>query len=347
MDEIDRKLLDQIQAAIPLVERPYLSLGKALDLTEADALCRLTALKASGIIRQVSAIFNTSRLGYSSCLVAARVPMEHVEEAAQVINGHPGVSHNYLRGHEWNLWFTLAVPPDSRLGLEATATHLGQRARAEAVRLFPALKLFKIGVRLKMERDSVGDGEEEGNFSYGNGSSHIADFLKPNERRLVQALQKDLPLTLEPFRQAAQQFGLSVEEMLRRGRDLLDRGIMRRFAAVLHHRRAGYVGNVLTVWAVPTERIEAVGAQVARFRAVSHCYQRPAYPDWPYTLFTMLHERDRARCTELVEAIGAETEIDEYAMLWTLREFKKVRLKYFTEEFNSWEDEALATRGEG
>lgn len=353
MDAIDRKLLDAIQAGIPLVERPYRALGESMGLAEDDILERIARLKAEGFVRNIGAIFDTSRLGYRSSLVGFRLREECVDEAAAQINAHPGVSHNYLRRYTlpdtfgvngccpYNVWFTLAVSPESRLGLESSVAVLARDTGAEAARLFPALRVFKIGVRLDMDADAAGVRKEEGHFFTGNG--HSERGLDPDERRIVRVLQDDLPLAEEPFREAARQCGLSVEAMLICAQELLQRHIMRRFAAILHHRKAGYTGNVMAAWSVPEEKVEAVGYQMAQFRAVSHCYQRPTFPDWPFSLFTMVHQKSRDACEETVAAISRETGIDHYAMLWTVREFKKVRLRYFTGEDTAWEEKA-ATR---
>jgi DNA-binding Lrp family transcriptional regulator len=117
----------------------------------------------------------------------------------------------------------------------------------------------------------------------------------------------------------------------------VDEGRCRRFAAVLHHRQAGFVANAMSVWKVPEDRIDDVGMQMAGFAAVSHCYQRPTYPDWPYNLFGMLHGRTKADCEEAAEAIARETSVTEHAMLYSTKEYKKVRVRYYTEDFFEWE----------
>lgn len=351
IDAIDGKLLDAVQAGIPLVERPYRALGEGLGLTEGDVLERIARLKADSIIRNIGAIFDTSRLGYRSSLVGFRLREECVDEAAVLVNAHPGVSHNYLRSFAfsndyrpaaycpYNMWFTLAVAPESQLGLETSMAILARDTGAEAARLFPALRVFKIGVRLDMDAEAAGARKEEGNFFTGNGAA--GNSLRPTERRIVQILQHDLALIEKPFCEIARQCGLDVETLLAGARELLQRKIMRRFAAILNHRKAGYTGNVMAAWPVSEEKVEAIGLQMAQFRAVSHCYQRPAYPEWPFTLFTMVHQKSREACEETVAAISRETGISDYAMLWTTREFKKVRLKYFTEDYAAWEEKAV------
>jgi DNA-binding Lrp family transcriptional regulator len=352
IDAIDGNLLDAVQAGIPLVERPYRALGEGLGLTEGDVLERIARLKADSIIRNIGAIFDTSRLGYRSSLVGFRLREECVDEAAVLVNAHPGVSHNYLRSFAfsndyrpaaycpYNMWFTLAVAPESQLGLETSMAILARDTGAEAARLFPALRVFKIGVRLDMDAEAAGARKEEGNFFTGNGGA-AGNGLRPTERRIVQILQHDLALIEKPFCEIARQCGLDVETLLAGARELLQRKIMRRFAAILNHRKAGYTGNVMAAWPVSEEKVEAIGLQMAQFRAVSHCYQRPAYPEWPFTLFTMVHQKSREACEETVAAISRETGIGDYAMLWTTREFKKVRLKYFTEDYAAWEEKAV------
>ena len=124
------------------------------EIAEEEVMARVQRLLDERIIRQVTPIFDTRALGYSSMLVAAKVDPEHPHRAAQVINAHPGVSHNYLRNHEFNLWFTIATEPDSQLGLEGTLEVLAREAGAESVRQLPTLKLFKIRMDLEMEGDT-------------------------------------------------------------------------------------------------------------------------------------------------------------------------------------------------
>ena len=353
IDAIDGKLLDAIQAGIPLVERPYRTLGEGLGLTEGDVLGRVARLKAESLIRNIGAIFDTSRLGYRSSLVGFRLREERIDQAAVCINAHPGVSHNYLRScvfssgytpeacFPYNVWFTLAVESESQLGLEGSVAVLARDTGADAVRLFPTLRVFKIGVRLDMDAEGTGTRKEKGNFFAGNGDA-TGYCLNPTERQIVRVLQHDLALVEEPFRDVARQCGLEVEALLAGAQELLRRNIMRRFAAILNHRKAGYTGNVMVAWPIPEEKVEAIGHQMAQFRAVSHCYQRPVYPEWPFTLFTMVHQKSREACEETVAEISRETGIGDYAMLWTTREFKKVRLKYFTEDYAAWEEKAVA-----
>ena len=140
LDDLDRKLLNLMQGSFPIAPRPYRHVAAPAGVPRSEVMQRVQRLLDKRIIRQVTPIFDTRALGYSSMLVAAKVDPEHPHRAAQVINEHPGVSHNYLRNHEFNLWFTIATEPDSKLGLEGTLEVLAREAGAESVRQLPTLQ---------------------------------------------------------------------------------------------------------------------------------------------------------------------------------------------------------------
>jgi len=116
-----------------------------------------------------------------------------------------------------------------------------------------------------------------------------------------------------------------------------ERGLLRRVAAILYHRRAGFSANGMGVWKVPDEQILDVGRQMAAVRGISHCYQRPTYEDWPYSVFTMAHGRSKEECDAILDSIAQTHRITERATLYSSTEFKKIRLLYFTDEFKAWE----------
>lgn len=305
---------------------------------------RIEALK-KGTIRQISAIFDTRTLGYSSSLVAARVKPERLDEAAEIINRHPGVTHNYKRNHDFNLWFTLAVPPNSRLGLEDTTKILGRLADVEAIRLLPTLKLFKIGVNLDMsgKQDLT---KTKASPQYREEDRSMASrVVTEQDMMLIRELQKDLPIVPRPFDQWAANAGVTVQELLDGAKSFVAKKQMRRYSAVLNHRKAGYTANGMGVWTVPPERSDEVGQQMAEFKAVSHCYLRPTYEDWPYNIFTMVHGRSVDECESILQAIEDETGISDRITLYSTKEYKKTRVSYFTPEMDVWEEEVIRTLG--
>jgi DNA-binding Lrp family transcriptional regulator len=281
LDHVDRQLLDLLQESLPLVARPFAALGQALGLDEAEVLLRTRRLKEEEIVRQIGPIFSSHRLGYQSTLAAFHVAPERLEQVAVRVSRHPGVSHNYSRNHPYNLWFTLTLPPgrdlDAEIGRLAAETDV-----SDALNL-PSLRRFKLGVHFSMS-ETRGRAQPHSPTPATAGPAALTDF----ERDVVRVLQGDLPLEARPFEGAAAQLGVTEGRLLETARDLDQRGVMRRFSAVLRHRRAGFRANGMACWVVPGDQIVEAGQAAAAFAAVSHCYQRPAYPPrWPYNLLYM------------------------------------------------------------
>jgi DNA-binding Lrp family transcriptional regulator len=334
LDDLDRRLLNLMQGSFPLEPRPYARVAELAAIDEGEALRRVQRLLDERIIRQVTPIFDTRALGYASMLVAAKVDAEHPWRAATVINAHPGVSHNYLRNHDFNLWFTIAVEPDSKLGLDGTLEALAREAGAESVRQLPTLRLFKIRMDLEMEQGT------EALASAAVAQEPAETSPQPYDDwdvAVIRALQGDLPVAPEPYAPAAAELGISQSKLLEHLEGMRERRLLRRVAAILFHRRAGFSANGMGVWKVPADEILETGKRMAAFRGISHCYQRPTYPDWPYSVFTMAHGRSKEECDAILDAIAAETGIEERSTLYSSTEYKKVRLLYFTRDFKDWE----------
>ncbi|MDI1495200.1 MAG: transcriptional regulator AsnC family [Cenarchaeum symbiont of Oopsacas minuta] len=327
MDELDRVILNEIQWTFPLVQRPYDSLAKKFDQTPNEVKMRIQRLRDKGILRQLSAIFDTRRLGYKSSLVAAKIEPDKLDIVAEKINRHPGVSHNYERDHEFNLWFTLAVPPDSDLKTELNK--FSKTLGIIKMRMLPTIQLFKIGVKLDMVK------EEKHDVKPTEQKKKIDNIeFKPTEddKKFIRALQKDLPVTDRPFLQAAKSLGMTEEKIFEKLVYYEKIGVMRRYAAILRHRDAGFMANGMIVWNVPKNRISKVGETLGAFPQVSHCYERPSYPDWPYNVFSMIHCTTKEEAEEMAKTIQKEVNVEEYRILFSLREFKKTRVEYFMEE---------------
>jgi DNA-binding Lrp family transcriptional regulator len=336
LDELDKQLLNLMQSRFPLEPRPYLRVAGAAGISEDEALRRVRRLVDDRIIRQITPIFDTRVLGYESMLVAAKVDPENPWRAAEAINAHPGVSHNYLRNHDFNMWFTIAIPPDSTLGLDRTLEILAEEAGAESVRKLPTLRLFKINMNLEM---AGGTDKLAAAASVEEPKDPEPAELDELDIAVIRALQGDMPVVPEPYAPAAERLGISQQQLLERLEEQRERRILRRVAAILFHRRAGFSANGMGVWKVPEDKVLEVGPKMAAFRGVSHCYQRPTYPDWPYSIFTMAHGRSKEECDAILDAIAEETGITERATLYSSTEFKKIRLLYFTDDYAKWERE--------
>jgi siroheme decarboxylase len=336
LDETDKKLLNLLQGSFPLDRRPFAAVADLAGIPEDEVLTRTARLLDKRIIREITPIFDTRALGYESMLVAAKVDSQFPHRAAKVINSHPGVTHNYLRNHDFNLWFTIAVEPDSPLGMQGTLDVLQEATGAESIRQLPTLKLFKIRMDLEMVEgtDALSKAVEAAEpleldpIEYGQDDIDV-----------IKATQGAMPVVPEPFAPAAERLGTDQDEVLRRLASLKERKGLRRVAAILFHRRAGFSANGMGVWQVPDDQVLEIGRVMAATRGISHCYQRPTYADWPYALFTMAHGRSKEECDAILDSIAEKTGVTERATLYSSTEYKKVRMLYFTDAFREWERE--------
>jgi len=336
--EVDKRLMNLLQSSFPLDPEPFALVAAEAELELDDVLVRTRRLLDERIIREITPIFDTRALGYDSMLVAAKVDSEHPQRAAQVVNSHPGVSHNYLRTHDFNLWFTIATPPDSELGLAGTLDVLMRETGAESMRQLPTLTLFKINMNLEMEKGT------EALASAIEAAPPRELEAQPYDERdvaVIRALQGPMQAVERPYDEAAEEVGMSTEELLEHLRGMVDRRLLRRVAAILFHRRAGFSANGMGVWRVPEAEIMETGRRMASFRGISHCYQRPTYEDWPYSVFTMAHGRSKEECDAILDSIAEECGMgpDDRATLYSSTEYKKIRLHYFTDEYVAWEAE--------
>ena len=163
-----------------------------------------------------------------------------------------------------------------------------------------------------------------------------------DDKEFIRQLQKDLEITDRPFLKAAQKLGMTEEQVFAKLKHYEEIGVMRRFAAILRHRDAGFVANGMIVWKVPDERISEVGEKLGAFPQVSHCYQRPVYPDWPYNVFSMIHCKSQDEAEEMAKTIQSQINVDEYMILFSAREFKKIRVEYFVENEFTLEEKVPA-----
>ena len=332
-DETDKALLTEVQKGFPVDHRPFQVLGEKLGISEQQCLERIGRLKATKVIRQLSAIFDTRAIGYQSTLAAMKVDASRVDEAAEVINQHPGVSHNYKRNDPFNIWFTVAVPPSD--SLEQVINILHALAKAEETIILPTLRLYKIGVKLDLTGQEAPLENQEEIYNEQRRMSPKPP-LTEQDIRFIRIMQEDLPMLELPYAVWAEQAETGEEELFAWTRKMEHLGYLRRFAAILHHRNAGFKANAMVVWQVPQEQVDACGEQMALFREVSHCYRRPVYPNWPYALFTMIHAETHSACMDVIKRIEERIGSFPHKNLFSTKEYKKIRVKYFTQELDTW-----------
>jgi len=330
------EILSRIQKKFPLVAKPFEAIANELGISENEVLEILQEQKKENIIRQISAIFDTKRLGYTSSLVAFKITEDKIDSAVKIINSHPGISHNYERNHEFNIWFTLAVAPDSKLGLEKTLEILAKLTEADDYIMLPTLKLFKINVKL----NTTGKDEKKEKVKK---VIHTDIELTKLHHDIIERAQYNIDIVSEPFKKLIDELNINYDKFFSILQELQDAGVMRRFAGILNHRKAGFSANAMVVWDVQEgEKGEEIGAIAAAYSAVSHCYLRPKYPNWQYNLFTMVHGKTTEETNGIIADMAKEIESKTHMPLYSSREFKKVRIEYFTPEFATWESKHIS-----
>jgi DNA-binding Lrp family transcriptional regulator len=321
----DKKILNILQSDFPISAHPFLNIANLTGVTEEEVLERILNLKTNKIIRQISAIFDSHNIGYKSTLAAFKVLGGNVESAAEIINSHSGVSHNYLRNNDFNIWFTITLPSDR--SLENEIKLLSEKSKASDYLMLPTLKLFKIGVNFDMT------GEDTASFKFFSHSDFkddaeikITDF----EKACIRELQKDIEITAEPFKSMALNLGISQEKLLETIKNFITDKKMRRFACVLHHQKAGFNHNIMGIWKSKQEDAEKNGKIMSSVKEVSHCYLRPVYPGkWEYNIFTMIHSKSKEEGYNVMKQISSLTGINDFDSLESTKEFKKIRVKYY------------------
>jgi len=325
-DDDRTRLIRGVQAGVPFVRRPFAELGEALGMPESEVMDGLRALLEEGVLREISAVLEGSALGYESALVAGQVPDEKLDHAVEVVNAHPTVSHNYLRNHRYNLWFTVAVPP--HMDLDRTLELLAKEIGVDGFRPLRRTHTFKIGVNF--------DPKSLKNQTAATEAREVERVhVNAAEALLFRALQRPLPIEPEPFDGLAGEAGVAVDELLDFAKRHLG-GAIRRYVGTLRHRKLGVRENAMVVWRIPEDQVAEAGQELAGAPGVSHCYARNAVEGFPYTVYSMVHGPSRESCEKMARELSEKTGQEDYAVLFSEREFKKERLRYFLPELDAW-----------
>lgn len=342
---IEKKVLTKLQRGIEPVSRPF----QTLELLEADVLELLRRAKNEGLLRRFGGVFDARRLGYKSILCALDVVPEHMEEKAAIIAAHPGVTHCYERrplyGNEHYplLWFTLAMLHDEfDEGITELRTKLVMPAadpprrktlstRNSKLFILPALRRFKIDVVFNLQtrnRDEVFPSVDPAVVLPQEEPFRI---FSSEEKALVQALDQQIPCIERPFAALAEPLGLSEGRVLSLMQGWQAEGVLRRVAAILYHREAGFKANAMCVWPVEDDILGA-GRRVAARPEVSHCYQRPRLDSFPFDLYAMIHTGSWDATKALFEDISSSCSLQNGELFASGREFKKSSMRYFREK---------------
>ncbi|OHB56245.1 MAG: hypothetical protein A2173_08520 [Planctomycetes bacterium RBG_13_44_8b] len=319
LTKFQKQLCNALQKGLPICWRPFNEIAKELHSDEIETLRQTKQLKDLGFIRRICAIINHRALGLTSTLVAAHVPEQNLAEVVEAVNSLDNVSHNYRRGHHYNLWFTLQAQTPEQI--RDILLNLGGRFGIDFHSL-PVKQVFKLDVRFDAD---IKDFELLQQFQEAPKTEPVE--LNEKEKIILSKLQDNLEVTEEPFAFLCGE-GLTKEDVLKIITDLIDKGVIRRIAAVVDHRKLGFTANVLFAGEVPQERIVQAGQRLAHFAIVSHCYERETFENWPYNLFAMMHGRSMGQIQRVINKFTEAEKIKSFQLLPTAAELKKQPIKY-------------------
>lgn len=339
LDQIDDALLGHIQKLFPLDHRPFQILAKKVNLSEQECLERVQRLKTYGAIERISAVFDARGLGYQRMLVAMKVPAERVKAAAAAVTRHPGVSRCVKRNDPFSLWFLIAVPPSD--SLEETVRVLGAISGADETIRLSMRRAFTSRETAHLSDPGLPiDSTPE--IDDGETAPSGQPPLSAKDIALIRLLQDDLPLLEMPFAVWAEQAETTEEELFDWIRKAQHLGYLRYLTGRRPLRKRGRGANAMVVWQVPAEQADQVGEQLALFREVVICYQRPVYPNWPYPLFTLIRAASDQGTAEVLKRIEDRVGTFPHKRLFSEEEYKAERVMYFPLELDAWWSETEA-----
>lgn len=319
LTDFQKRLCNRLQRGLPLMAQPFAEIASELECTEAQVLDEMEALKSSGVLRRISAVLNQRALGMASTLVTAHIPEEQLAVVTAAINALPGVSHNYLRNHQFNLWFTLQTlsPEQLRLSLLDLQARFGIEFHS-----LPVTHVFKLDVRFDAESDDdvlLRDVERVPR------TEPVA--LRDEQKQLLTALRNGLEIASRPF-DAIRPSGMPEPEMFALLAELIEVGVIRRIAGVLNHHKLGFTANVMFAGQVDPDHVIEAGRWLAHSGLVSHCYERQTFQGWPYNLFAMMHGRTMGQIQNTLDRFKQIHPVRSFELLPTLAELKKQPVRH-------------------
>ena len=307
-------LLAIIQDGFPLDERPYKVLAEQLGSDEKSVFESVENLRQSGIIRRIGGIYDSHRLGFISRLCAGKV--NDLEKFAAAADKIPAITHNYVRSYEYNVWFTVIAESENEI--HTIVDGLCASTDLHDVHILVATKKFKINTVMGKTLDSsLRAVESEPAASEAWRSQSPARALSAEDRSRIRIACDDIPHTLTPFKD----WNISLEEL----RDDLAQKRMRRFGAILRHQNAGFAFNAMVCFGAPA----AAGDVLAQKSYISHCYERPAFEGFPYTLYAMMHAQSAGELDTFIKEAAESIGNPDCVVLHSLRELKKTSYRFF------------------
>ena len=354
---LSQKLLAIIQDGFPLVERPYKALAEMLNVSEQDAFDEVEKMRTSGVIRRIGGVYDSKKLGFISRLCAGKVPTSEndfavephaqtpMEKFATVVMSEPAITHNYIRSHEYNVWFTVIAENES--AIQMVVDRVCSQTYLHDVHVLTATKKYKINTVMSLDerRGSAGSptltkderGESAPALRHSEDqvprhsdnrrleeSSNFLGKLTDSDKFRIHIACDDIPHTLTPFKD----WGVSCDEL----REDIATKRMRRFGAILRHQDAGFPCNAMVCFMLDDGTLansESAGSLLAKQHYISHCYERPSFENFPYNLYAMMHAQTPEELNGYIKESVALLDNPEYVVLHSLKELKKTSFRFF------------------
>ncbi len=314
----EKALLELLQKGIPLTRKPFEEIAFSCGVSEEDVLNYVERLRSEGMVRRFGAVFDTRRLGYKSILCASSIPKDKLDEYAEKITPLIGVTHCYVRempdAECPNLWFTLSYPQDI---FTAMMDEVSSRLAPYEVHFLPATKRYKIDVIFGA---TIRNREEKTDFN---------EPVTSRERALIKALQGDTELCSDYFAKIAENSQMPEWDVMSTLEMWLRSGRLKRIGLLLRHRQAGYHANGMCCWNVENGDTQEFGRALAEQGEVSHCYERPSLPGFPYNLYAMIHAKTLDEANSIFNKIQASTGLSDGIILISTKEYKKTSMTFF------------------
>ena len=386
MNDLNQKLLAVIQDGFPLVERPYLRLAEMLNcdskkdagekcanlvVTEQEVFDEVEKMRMSGVIRRIGGVYDSKKLGFISRLCAGKVPAsendfsaEHhaqtpMEKFAAVVNDEPAITHNYIRSHEYNVWFTVIAENES--AIQTVVDRVCSQTDLHDVHVLTATKKYKIntvmGAKAPVDSRQLAVGSDcqksDGECDESRATRYCEPKVKQSptaaltdsDRKRIIIACDDIPHSLTPFKD----WGVSCDEL----REDIAAKRMRRFGAILRHQDAGFPCNAMVCFCLDERRTTSDECELnemlaesrhsedrrdeesskikslAKKHFVSHCYERPSFKSFPYNLYAMMHAQTSEELDGFIKESVALLGNPEYVVLHSLKELKKTSFRFF------------------
>ena len=325
LSAFEKRLCNTLQNGLPIRRRPFAQIAKTLRSTENEVLKRTRGLVNRGVIRRLGVVVNWRALGKVSTLVAAHIEQGDLQKIIKAVNKLEGVSHNYLRGHHYNLWFTLRA--DSQKQISTILKKLSRRF-GSAFHSLPVIRPFKLDVRF--------DAESEGRRLLASDDTPAKDLpgqegqmtddgrrtISKIDEEILKGLEGGLKVVSRPFEFISDD-DFEVADGLLHIEEMMAGGVISRVGAIVNHHKLGFVANAMFVCKAKKSRAIKLGEKLAAIDIVSHCYERRIFRKWPYNLYAMMHGRSLADIRRAAEKFVREEGIKEWELLATEEKLKK------------------------